>query len=252
MKKPSTGALTVLALAMVSALMFVCSRSMAVEAAYPVEKALHTFSRSCWTRITGFFNGAAASAENVRLKRELQSLEVLRSDIDRLETENSRLRRALGYTAKNPMMWLPAEVLSRGGAAAAEPDVIRVNKGEADGVEAGAIVIVPEGLVGKVISVTAHTARIMMVTDSRLKVACEVECGNKPYPHGIISGGTDEVLVIRHFNGEEVPVRSRVVTSGVGGVFPKGLEIGRYLSDGEVLPAVEYSTIEDVFIRREK
>ena len=52
-------------------------------------------------------------------------------------------------------------------------------------------------------------------------------------------------------DAEDVPPRSRVMTSGLGGVFPRGLEVGTYVSEGEVLPSVDFTTLEDVFIRRE-
>jgi rod shape-determining protein MreC len=66
---------------------------------------------------------------------------------------------------------------------------------------------------------------------------------------------------MRHLTDvREVPVRSRVLTSGLGGVFPKGIKIGTLLIvtnkmrevTGEVSPSVDFSTLEDVFIRREK
>ena len=63
-------------------------------------------------------------------------------------------------------------------------------------------------------------------------------------------------------NVEKAVPRARVVTSGLGGVFPKGLEIGTLLDvrtderglvrEGEVLPSVDYLSLEDVFIRREE
>ena len=70
-------------------------------------------------------------------------------------------------------------------------------------------------------------------------------------------------LVLRHLTGEgDLPPRSRVVTSGLGGVFPKGIEVGVLLGirtdadglsrEGEVLPSVDFPELEDVFIRRDK
>jgi len=79
---------------------------------------------------------------------------------------------------------------------------------------------------------------------------------------GILSGGGD-ALVIRHLkNAESVSPPSRVLTSGRGGIFPHGLEVGTLLDvrkdarglarEGEVLPPVVFSTLEDVFIRCER
>ena len=67
-------------------------------------------------------------------------------------------------------------------------------------------------------------------------------------------------MSLRYLTGDaELPPRARVLTSGRGGVFPRGIEIGTLLGirtdsaglsrEGEVLPSVDYSTLEDVFIR---
>ena len=148
---------------------------------------------------------------------------------------------------------MAAGVLSTRGGAVSAHETLRVDKGSLSGVKVGAVVSVPSGLVGRVTDVTLHTAEVTLLTDPRIKVACQIETGEANPPRGILSGGSEELLVLRHLvRAENVPPRSRVVTSGLGGVFPRGPEVGTYLSDGEVLPSVDYSSLEDVFIRREK
>lgn len=252
-----------IALAGAVALVFALFRPVAVEAAYPFERARSVFVRRVWSKVRGVFNAAEASEENVRLRREVAALAMVRSESDRLAQENARLRRALGYTRKNPGSWVPAVVISKDGGAAAARRTIRVDKGSLAGVREGAVVAVPEGLVGKVTLVTPHTSEVLLVTDPSLKVACEVEIDGEPSARGILSGGGDDLLVLRYLRGAGgIPPRSRVLTSGLGGVFPKGIEVGALLEvlkdgngpayKGEVLPRVEYSMLEDVFIRREK
>ena len=263
MKARTTGSIIALALAAAGTFVLVCSRSAAVEAAYPALHAKRAFTVRVWTRVTGFFRGSSASAENVRRRREIAALGMLRGDVERLETENARLRRALDYVAKTPEKWLAAGVLSRGGGAAGVRNAIRVDKGSLAGVRKDAVVAVPEGLVGRVTEVTPHTAEVTLLTDRSLKVACEVESGSPVRVRGMLSGGEEDGLVLRHLrNAEEVPPHSRVLTSGLGGVFPRGLEVGTLLEvhkdpkglscEGEVLPQVVYSTLEDVFIRCER
>lgn len=253
MKKPVTGAWATIALGTVLALVFLLSKSAAVEAAYPVERAKSTFLRKVWTRVEGLRHGAACAAENLRLRRELESLALIRTDLERLETENARLRKTLGYTARNPEVWLAAAVLSSKGGAVSAHETLRVDKGSWAGVKEGAVVSVPNGLVGRVTAVTPHTSEVTLIFDPSVKVSCEIETGDTNPPRGILSGGSDELLVLKHLvRSELIPPRARVVTSGLGGVFPRGLEVGTYLSDGEVLPSVDFSHLEDVFIRREK
>ena len=258
MKANTTGTYAVVAIAAAGALALAFWRGGAVDAAYPAEKAATSVARRVAARLRGAWNGSAAEAENVRLRREIASLALLRGDVERLEAENARLRGALGYIAKEPGRWLAAGVLSAGGGAAGVGDRIRVDKGSVSGVADGAIVVVPEGLVGRVTSVTPHTSEVTLVTDGAVKVACEVEAGTGEL-RGILSGGGDELLVLRHISGSvEAPPRARVLTSGRGGVFPRGIEVGTLLGtrrgsdglalEGEVLPSVDYSTLEDVFI----
>ena len=262
MKKETIGTLGIAALAAV--VLSVCLfRTLAVEAVYPVEKAKNALRRHLWTRFTGLFDGASAKAENVRLKREVATLAMAERDVTRLSEENARLREALGYRARLTGRWLAAEVLSRGGAAAVS-DVIRVGLGSLSGVKVGAVVCVPEGVVGRVIAVTPHTSEVALVTDRSVEVACEIRVSaDGGGARGLLSGGTSDMLVIRNLKGAaEVPPRSKVVTSGLGGVFPRGIEVGTYIgasgedagtsaSEGEVLPSVDFSTLEDVFIRHE-
>ena len=263
MKSTKTGSIIAILLAAVGVLILTCWRSFAVEAVYPVERMRQAFARSVWPRVSGLFDGGAARAENVRLQREVAALSVLRGDVERLTAENARLRRALGYAERMPEAWLAAGVLSSGGGAAGAYHSVRVDKGSLAGVRPGDVVVVPEGLVGQVADVTPHTADVLLITDPSLKVACEMEAGTSRRSFGILSGGDEEALRIRHLgNAGSLTPHSRVFTSGRGGVFPRGLAVGTLqevrrdsmglVREGEVQPSVDFSTLEDVFIRREK
>lgn len=263
MKARTTGMYATIALAAVVTVLVCLSRAAGVEAAYPFERARRSFFDKAWSRVEGAFRGAAASAENVRLRREVATLALAREDAARLEDENARLRRALDYAARAPEMWLAAAVIAEPGAALPLRKFLRTDKGALSGVKPGAIVVVPEGLVGRVDSVTPHTSLIRLVTDPSLGVGCEVALPGGDLLRGTLAGGTDERLVLRHILSlAEVPPRSPVFTSGLGGVYPKGIAVGTLLEvrkdhdsprrEGEVLPAVDFSTLKDVFIRREK
>ena len=241
--------------------LMVFRRSAAGEAVYPVERLVRLFDRAVLSRVSGAFAGAAAGAENIRLRREVAGLSLLRGDLERLRVENARLRRALDYRGRQPEAWLPAGVLSAGGGASATHRSVRVDKGSLDGVKVGAVVVVPEGLVGRVSEVSPHTAVIALLADPSVKVSCLIlEDGSEPV-HGILSGGGPDGLQLRHLDHtERLRAQAKVVTSGLGGVFPPGLEVGTLLLvtngvrgvEGEVLPCVDSSTLEDVFIRRDQ
>ena len=252
MKVRTTGALAVLAVATLLALVFVFVRPAAVEAVYPVERARLIFSRGFVSRLRGLLKAAEANAENVRLRRETALLTLLRADVVRVDEENARLRRALGYAKSVRGEWFAAEVFSSGGGAAGARRTIRIGKGTLDGVRDGAVVVSPDGLVGRVSSVSPHTAEVSLVSDMGVKVSCEIETGGRAKVRGMIVGGSEDLLEFRFFDGDDadVPPRSRVTTTGLGGVFPPGLAVGSYLGGGKVQPAVDFSALEDVFIRR--
>ena len=262
MKARTTGAYVLIALGAVATAVVVFSRGTALEALFPVERACSAFSDKVWSRVKGACRGAMASAENVALRREVAALALARDEAVRLEAENARLRRALGYVERNPETWLAAEVLASV-CSYAPRRTLRVGKGSLSGVCEGAVVVVPEGLVGRVESVTPHTSEIRLLTDPSIGVSCEVSIPGGGTLRGTLAGGTEERLVMKHIlSAAEVPPRSPVFTSGLGGIYPKGIAVGTLLEvrndsdsprrEGEVLPAVDFATLRDVFIRREK
>lgn len=262
MRHTTTGTYGIIALAAVIIGVFVFSRGMAVEAVYPMERMALGFRRVVWQRIKGIFNGPSYAAESGRLSREVETLSMLVGEIERLERENASLRRSLGYAKREPEEWIAAPVLSDHCGAVGSANAIRVGRGSLDGVVEGAIVASPDGLVGIVVDVTVHTCQIMLLTDPTLKVSCTIELPGNRTASGVLSGGDGNKLAITHIRGLAKEHRlARVVSSGRGGVFPKGFVVGRLgeasaLESGEwtgsVIPGVDFDGLEDVFIKRER
>ena len=255
-----------IAIAAAGVVLFAVSRSLPAELSYPFQRVKLFFTRRVAARVSGLWRGSAAMAENRSLRREIDALAIDRAEYARVLAENDRLRRSLGFAETSPGRWIAAEVLSYGGGAAGVMDVIRVAKGSLDGVREGAVVESPAGLVGKVASVTLHTSEVLLVTDPALKVSCFI--AGQPQTHGILSGGGPDSLTIRHLrSAAAVSPGAKVYTSGLGGVFPGGIEVGTFVSvrrgdslsgngaaglesEGEVRPSVDFDALEDVFIRR--
>ena len=115
MKAKITGTLAIIAIAVIGVLVFVFSKSAAVESVSPFQRAKVSWTRKVSARLSGMWNGAAAKAENLRLKSALEALAVEGSEYSRVVAENERLRAALEYERKSPGRWIVAEVLSFGG-----------------------------------------------------------------------------------------------------------------------------------------
>ena len=223
----------------------VCGRSAVKEAVYPVENGRLWLGRAVGTRLGGLFHGARVAAENLRLKDENDALRMVRGD-----------------------------------GAAGVRGLIRVGRGRADGVTTNAAVAVPEGLVGRVEQVSPRTADVRLITSPSVKVACDVETGDPALGavRGILEGGgvhavrpeaaTSILYVInplrvRHLKRRpKLPAHARIITNGLGGIFPRGLTVGFLVDEqdegemelereGDVLPAVDFPALENVFIRRE-
>lgn len=260
-----------------------CGRSAAKEAVYPVENGRLWLGRALGARLDGLFRGARTAAENRRLRDENDALRMVRGEARALAEENARLRALLGLDAARAPFptnrWICAPVLARGGAGGVA-GLVRVGRGRADGVTTNAAVAVPEGLVGRVEQVSPRTADVRLITSPSVKVACDVETGDATLGvvRGIVEGGGARAvrpeagasllyivdpLRVRHLGRRpRLPARARLVTNGLGGVFPRGLTVGFLVDgqdegetalerEGDVLPAVDFPALENVFIRRE-
>lgn len=262
MKHTTTSTYGIIAVAAVVLGVVMISRRAAVEAVYPIERATAFVRRSVWPRVKGVFNGPGYAAESARLRREVAALSMLSDEVARLERENAVLRRSLDYKSRAPRKWIAAPVLADHCGSSGRGKTVRVGRGSSDGVFENAVVASPDGLVGLVTMVTAHTSEITLITDPSLMVVCTVELGNGRSASGILEGGDDSELSLTHIRGLSVDSpQAKVITSRRGGVFPEGFAVGSLIRSsvtesgewkGTVRPAVDFDNLEDVFIRRER
>lgn len=247
--------------------------AVAAEAVYPLEKTATWFQRNVSCRIRTLWRRQNYAAENAKLRRENDLLKMALA-------ESERKMKNTGAKPVPAMLkdWIRGPILSRNGATGAK-NFLRVGKGSVDGVTKGAAVASPDGLVGMVDDVSLHTCTVKMITDPSVKVSCELETGEKGMGriYGIVSGTgartvaeTEAVvlyavnpLYIGHIkNGFTPPPRTRIVTSGLGGIFPGGIPVGTLAAgtrddptkleqEGDVAPAVDFPALEEVFIKRE-
>jgi rod shape-determining protein MreC len=108
----------------------------------------------------------ALQGENRDLHRELDTLRLDNARLAEAARENEQLREQLGYQARVPWKFIPAEVIGRDPASWLERVV--VNRGTADGVRTGAGVITPQGVVGRVSEAEMYSAPIMLLTENGL------------------------------------------------------------------------------------
>lgn len=188
----------------------------------------------------------------------------LRERIAELEERNLQLREALvasGRLARIAAMredfevpLLPAEVVGQ--------DVspwfrsLLLDRGNADRIRSGMPVVEGHGLVGVVTATTPSAARTMLLLDRRSAVDAMIQ---RSRARGIVRGrGAGDLEFVFMVRGDDVQPGDEVITSGVGGVYPKGLRIGTVTSvhaDRDELlhlarvdPAVDFGRLEQVFV----
>lgn len=196
--------------------------------------------------------------ETQRLRGEVDRLRGELTRLREVEAENQRLRELLGAKQRSPnFQFVLADVIGR------EPgpfvEAIIVNKGAQDGVEPGMVVVGAAGLVGKVVKVSASTARVLLITDPSSAVAARIQRTDAREVTGLVVGQGQGRLVMRYIaQGEPVQVGDQVVTSGLGETFPKGLAIGRVVQvrrldvepfqEAVIEPAVALGRLENVLL----
>jgi len=206
-----------------------------------------------WNGITGAFQ----LRDQVRfLRRELreQKREVAR--LGELQLENERLRKLLSFRPEVETEVVTARVV--GADALGLSRSLAIDRGTLDGVRKGAAVLAPEGVVGQVLLAGRHAARVLLITDHNSGVDGIVQRTRaRGIVEGALGGGCGLKFVKRT---ERLEVGDLVVTSGMDGIFPKGLPIGRIASIDKrgqslfqyatVEPTVDFGRLEEVLVAR--
>lgn len=214
--------------------------------------------REGWATVRGL---GGMALENQRMSTELARLQSEVRDLKSLERENERLRGVLGFSSRATRDLIPAEVIAR--SRDGWWQTLRLNKGSDDGVQANQAVISVEGLVGRVASVSPKTADVLLLSDPTCNVAAQIL---RSGAFGVVAGRGPQwdgsVLCRMEFINKNIPLQpgDEVITSGLGGIFPRGLLIGyvdRITTDrsglyqyADIISKADLGTLQYVFAVR--
>ncbi|MGG3738505.1 rod shape-determining protein MreC [Aeribacillus pallidus] len=166
--------------------------------------------------------------ENEKLKIRLEELAKLETLVSELTKENEELREIIGMKES-----LRDYEVIHGTVIASNPDqwnkYIKINKGEVDGVKKDMAVITSKGLIGKVRSTNKFTSTIELLSMNNSKSRISALIQGKENVYGLIEGYDEEseMLLMKRIPFDvEIKEGQKVVTSGLGGVFPRLLPIG--------------------------
>ena len=159
------------------------------------------------------------------LKKENEELETQVRELEVLKAENSKLQEYANLSEKyQEYETIPAYVIDKD--VSNYSSNIVINAGSKQGIEKNMTVIADKGLVGHVISVTDNTAKVQVIVDSASSVSAMISTSEE----SIICKGSvedDKYLNASYIDtSSELLVGDSVVTSGIGGIYPKGITIG--------------------------
>lgn len=219
-------------------------------------QALHRWLFHSLTAVwDGYIDLVAVEQENQQLRSRLEVLESENSRFQEVRQENERLRDLLKATEQTQLTGITAAVIAHDPSNWSQS--ITVNRGLEHGVTIGRAVVVGDGLVGQVISTSARSARVLLITDPSSGVDALLQDSRV---RGIVSGaGRFRATWNYVLANESVQIGDRVVSSGLDGVYPKGLLIGvvsavkrelsgRLFSSIDLQPAVNFTRLETVLI----
>lgn len=221
----------------------------------PVQSLLVRIHRGAVGLWANYLDWKSVRRENTTLRAEIEELRVQAMQVGETREENARLRRLLVLRARLPLATLAGEVIGR--EAGGWVRSLTVNRGRGDGIAQQTPVIVPDGLVGRVVQVHRGAAVIQLLNDPASTVGAVVQ---RTRTAGLVEGDAGGTVRFKFMarDGANVAPGDLVVTSGLGALFPKGLPVGRVTKvedKGSALfhfavlaPAVDFSRVEEVLL----
>lgn len=227
-------------------------------ASAPVERFLSGMVVSVATAWSSYVDVRGARAENIELRRRLLEAGRAAASLEGLEAENRRLRLALELSEKNPELHLLAASVVALSASPAE-QIVRVDRGLSHGARRGMAVISPGGLVGRIQRIGYGYSEVLLISDE--KASLDVMIGRTRVRGRLKGAGLwpeVSLKVLHVLRTEDVRPEDVVLCSGLSGLYPRGVVVGRVKKvdaspDGqellvEVTPSVDFSRLEDLQI----
>lgn len=215
--------------------------------------------------LTIYDSGASLIDDYVFVIGVKEENEALKDTVARLGEENNRLKEEILFNARvNELLPYAAAAPFQASAAritAFNIDdwtrTIVISAGNADGIKKDMAVITPAGVVGRVIDAGNSTSRVLLDTDPRSNIDIVIQ---RTRIKGVVEGSGNDSLYLKYIRQlEDVRVGDEIVTSGLSGIYPKGLMVGtvakiekgadNFFNVIEVKPSVDISRkLEEVLV----
>lgn len=237
----------------------ILTNSTVITALAPFQRAISWAGDKINGATTTVWEIATVYYQNKELKEEVFALRQQNLQAAEYVAENIRLQEMLNYKhAAVQFDLMPAKVIGR--ESSTWTSVISINRGSSDGIKTNMPVVTEKGLVGVITDVSPVASRVQLLLDSRFSVGTLVQRPESRVA-GIVQGNPSDAMLPQMINiprNSDIIVGDTIVTSGFGGVFPKGLMVGSVATvkndNGGLLEiayintAVDFQKLEDVMI----
>ncbi|NLC76805.1 MAG: rod shape-determining protein MreC [Clostridia bacterium] len=224
----------------------------------PLENGVTTVVQSGKNIADRVLNYHHIQTENEELKRQVEELQEKLHLMEEYRLENIRLRNMVHFESllADQYQMLGAKVVAR------HPSnwrqTLTINRGRRDGLREGMAVITPRGVVGRIGTLGERSAEVVLILDHEGALGGMIQSTRFP---GIVESTGDRHIPLQMVQlPHDSPVKENqtVVTSGLGGIFPKGLRIGYVVAvqpepnglmkKALIMPFVDFERIEEVLV----
>ena len=230
------------------------AEQVVIEITAPFQKLIKQTTKSMEELWLNYFRLVDVNHENTQLKNEIHVLKMANSRYRELLATQESLEKLLQFkqTINRPV--LAAQVIGLDPTGWFKSVII--DKGKWAGLRIDMPVVNAFGVVGRVVSVSSNYAKVLLIIDQNSAVDCLVQ---RSRDRGMLKGLMSEICKLDYVaKSNDITMGDIVVTSGLGGVFPKGLPVGRILDvkeisgelfkDIKIRTAVDFSKLEEVLV----
>jgi len=220
----------------------------------PLQQTTGNFLQSVRNIWKHYFYLVYVSKENDNLKKEISLLNEKTNYCRELEISNLRLQEFFDFRKTRRDKLVAAEIIGKSPTPWRKTVVI--NKGKDHGVEKGMPVVIPDGVVGQISEVSDRYSRVILILDRLSSVDGIVQ---ESRARGIVQGKSSDTCMFNYaLRKHDFSIGDVIITSGIDGVYPKGLRIGAInknmkFSSGifqevEITPFVDFEKLEEVLV----
>jgi len=230
------------------------AEQLIIEVTAPLQKLINQSINSTRGFWYNYFDLINVRQDNKHLHSEIDALKMENSRYRDLLATHKRMQELLKFTNSIKPPVIAAQVIGL------DPTgwfkSIIIDKGKNAGISLNMPVVNADGVVGKIVSTSPNYAKVLLVIDQNSSVDCLVQ---RTRDRGMVKGLSAVISKMDYVvKRSDVVADDIIITSGLGGIFPKGLPVGKVLNvkdvqgklfkDIKIIPAVDFSKLEEVLV----